>query len=173
MTNRNCQSRLNALSVLAGSARVAGLAALLLLTTTVIAQEVAPQPATPDDQLRLETFLPAMACFNEVTEHTVSVNGASVAVDFVVEDAAAVCPTVMPPLRANVDLGTFAPGDYQLEVTGTVNDQPFGPLSTEFEVVRGSTSIPIAIPTLSPAAWWLMLLAMAIIGAAALRQSRS
>ncbi|MEX2498049.1 MAG: hypothetical protein WD397_04140 [Wenzhouxiangellaceae bacterium] len=146
---------------------------LLFLAAPVVAQDITPQPATPDDEIRLDMVLTPMSCFNEVTEQTVSVDGNTVAVEFVVEkDESAICPTVMPPLRLNADLGTFAPGDYQLEVTGLVLDEPFGPEMTSFGVGQGDSAF-LPIPTMSPTGLLLMLIAFAMIGIVALRRIRA
>ena len=160
------------LRLLACSTYATCLTVLLFLAAPVIAQDVTPQPATPDDEIRLDMVLTQMSCFNEVTEQTVSVDGNTVAVEFVVEERAGTCPTVMPPLRLNVNLGKFAPGNYLLEVTGLVLDERFGPETTSFGVGQGDSAF-VPIPTMSPAGLWLMMLAFAMIGIGALRRIRA
>ncbi len=137
-------------------------AMLLFLAASSSAQEVSPQPATPEDEIRLFWILPALSCFNEVADFTMAVDGPVVSVDVLVDEVEApICPTP-PPLVLDIALGNFAPGSYELILSGLIRDEPFGPVSVDFEVLLGNSAT--AVTTLNTIGHWLMLLLLAFAG---------
>ena len=179
MGEQNLQSRTIARSngnlILSYGIHVIALAILICFTIPTAAQvlllDISPQPATPDEEIELVAGLPIQSCFNELTDFTISREGTSVAVDFIVEEVAPAPICVTPPpilLRAN--LGRFETGMYELQITGVLPEDPFEPVSTEFEVLLGNSAT--AVPTLSPTALLMMLTIIAIAGAISLRRTR-
>lgn len=155
--------------------RIIALALLLSFalpsTAQVFQLDITPQPATPDDEIRLFVALPIQSCFNELTDYAISIDGASITVNFVVEQVSPppFCGTP-PPVFLDTDLGSFEPGRYQLQITGMLPEDPFEPVSTEFEVLLGNSAT--AVPALSPTALVMMLAIIAIAGVISLRRAR-
>lgn len=134
--------------------------ALFVVAGPSNAQDISPQPATPEDEIRLFFAFPVVGCFNEITDVAVSTNGTLVSVDFVVEEVALPICGTPPPLILDVALGSFPPGDYQVALGGVILGDPFGPITTGFGVQGGGSSV--GLPVLSEAGLWLLLLVISV-----------
>lgn len=151
------------------SMRNATIGAIALFTAVSVgAQDITPQPATPEDDILMTYLLPVPGCYFDVTEASHSVSGNTVIVYFEVEPVAMPICGTPPDLTLNMNLGEFLPGSYQLELTGVINGGPFGPLTSEFQVRGGSP--PVSVPSLGPAGSSLLVIFLMLLGSVSCRR---
>jgi hypothetical protein len=135
---------------------------LSMFCAPVWSQQVYPQPANPNDELRLRFNLNAQSCFNRIIDSQVDVTSRPIEVSYIVEPVAnPVC--VLPPLLTlNVLLGSFEQGIYQVIIEGSIDGEAQSAVTTSFEV-RGLAA-PRSVPLDSEPALYCLALCVFFLG---------
>jgi hypothetical protein len=137
---------------------------LFAISQSASAQEVLPQPAGADDQLRLTMVLDVPSCFNEIVDIQLNEYDDGVVVVYFVESVEDPICATPPPLRLDVELGSFQPGRYNLRIEGTFYGDPRPAITSIFVVGSGLASTR-QVPSASASGLFILVVILFIFGA--------